>query len=140
MNKNALIWHNEKRKVRDLAPFDHNPRTLSEKERADLEQSLVRFNLVEIPAINTDNVIIAGHMRLKILIDLGRGDEEIDVRVPNRKLSEKELEEYNIRSNLNTGFKCTSCNCLVSRKKRLHSISIKVFNQRILKIVKKILR
>lgn len=103
MKKRDLIWHNERRKVRELVPFDHNPRTLSEDERADLEASIVRFNLAEIPAVNTDNTIIAGHQRLKILTDLGRGEEEIDVRVPNRALSLQEVEEYNVRSNLNTG-------------------------------------
>ena len=34
---------------------------------------------------------------------LGRGEEEIDVRMPNRKLTEAEFKEYNLRSNKNTG-------------------------------------
>ena len=33
----------------------------------------------------------------------GRGAEQVDVRVPNRKLTEEELKEYNLRSNKNTG-------------------------------------
>jgi len=98
-----LIWHNEKRKVSDLIPFKKNPRKITKKEQADLRKSLEKFNLVEIPAIDTDNKIIAGHQRLKIMIVLGRGEEEIDVRMPNRKLTDEEFEEYNIRSNKNTG-------------------------------------
>lgn len=101
--KEKLIWHTEKRKVKDLIPYERNPRQMTDKQKADLEESLKKFNLVEIPAINTDNTIIAGHMRLKIMMVLGRGEEEIDVRAPNRKLNQKELEEYNIRSNKNTG-------------------------------------
>ena len=38
---------------------------------------------------------------MKIMILLGRGDEEIDVRVPNRALTADEFKEYNIRNNLN---------------------------------------
>jgi hypothetical protein len=42
-------------------------------------------------------------MRIAILIELGRGDELIDVRVPNRQLGKKEADEYLLRSNKNTG-------------------------------------
>jgi hypothetical protein len=98
-----LEWHTEKRKIKELVPTKNNPRQMTDKQRSKLEESLKKFNLVEIPAINTDNKIIAGHQRLKILQILGRGEEEIEVRVPNRKLSKKEHEEYMIRSNKNTG-------------------------------------
>jgi hypothetical protein len=33
-------------------------------------------------------------------MEIGRGDEFIDVRVPNRELTELEFKEYNIRSNV----------------------------------------
>lgn len=100
---NSLIWSTERRNVKSLIPLSFNPRKLSDKARQDLEESLTRFNLVEIPAINLDNKIIAGHQRIMILMALGRGDEEIDVRVPSRMLTEAEVKEYNIRSNKNTG-------------------------------------
>lgn len=98
-----LIWHNEQRKVSDLIPFSKNPRKMTEAQVAQLTSSLERFNLVEIPVINTDNTIIAGHQRLKILSMLNRRDEVIDVRVPNRSLTPEEFNEYLIRSNKNTG-------------------------------------
>ena len=101
--KTKLSWHNEKRKVDDLMPFSKNPRTLSEKQEKDLKKSIELFNLVEIPALDTDNKIIAGHQRVHVLQLLGRGQEEIDVRLPNRKLTEKEYEGYLLRSNSNTG-------------------------------------
>ncbi len=84
-------------------PYEGNPRQMTEKQRADLEESMKRFNLVEIPAIDKNGTVIAGHQRLRVLRALGRGEEEIDVRLPNRKLTRLEFEEYNIRSNLNTG-------------------------------------
>ena len=99
-----LEWHNEKRKVKDLVPFEFNPRKLSEEKKQLLINSIEKFNLAEVPAINLDNVIIAGHQRIKVLMELGRGEEEIDVRVPNRLLNEKEYKEYNITSNIPVGF------------------------------------
>jgi DNA modification methylase len=98
-----LNWDTEKRKVKNLVPYEPNPRKLPDEQAEKLKESLTKFNLVEIPAIDTDNKIIAGHQRIKILLLLGRGDEEIDVRVPNRKLTETEFKEYNLRSNKNTG-------------------------------------
>lgn len=98
-----LIWTTEKRRVGDLIPFEENPRILTEKQAEDLTKSISKFNLAEIPVINTDNKIIAGHQRIAILKKIGRENEIIDVRVPNRKLNESEFNEYNIRSNKNTG-------------------------------------
>jgi len=101
--KEALSWKTERRKVGTLVPYDQNPRRLTEAQAAQLSKSLSKFNLVEIPAVNTDGVIIAGHQRLATLKALGRGDEMVDVRVPSRKLTDSELKEYNLRSNKNTG-------------------------------------
>jgi len=94
-----LQWKTVKRKINALVPFEKNPRKISDKQLKDLTKSLKKFNLVEIPAIDVDGKILAGHQRLKVLQMLGRGEEEIDVRVPNRKLTEKESEEYLIGSN-----------------------------------------
>lgn len=98
-----LKWHTEQRKVNDLIAYDKNPRFLTPEQEIDLTNSLKKFDLVEIPAIDLDNTLIAGHQRTTIMYKLGRGDELIDVRVPNRKLTEAEFKEYNIRSNANTG-------------------------------------
>jgi len=98
-----LTWHNEKRKVNDLLPFSRNPRRIDDKQISDLKRSLKKFNLAEVPAIDVDNKIAAGHQRVRALQLLGRGDEMIDVRVPNRKLTPKEYEQYLLTSNAVTG-------------------------------------
>lgn len=98
-----LKWHTEQRRVGDLIPFEHNPRQITDEQAKQLKKSLERFDLVEIPAVDLDNTIVAGHQRLKMMQLLGRTEEVIDVRVPNRKLTEKEFKEYNLRSNKNTG-------------------------------------
>ena len=98
-----LIWHTEKRIIKDLVPTQGNPRILTPKEAEDLKKSLEKFNLADIPVINLDNRIISGHQRVNILKSLGREKEEIDVRVPNRMLTEGEHKEYLLRANKNTG-------------------------------------
>jgi DNA modification methylase len=94
-----LQWCTEQRKVSDLLPFKHNPRSLSDKQREDLVSSIKKFGLVEIPAINTNGKIIAGHQRIAVLQLLGRGEEKIDVRVPSRTLTAKEYKQYLLASN-----------------------------------------
>lgn len=101
--KEHLQWRTEKRAVNRLIPWDGNPRKLTDEQAEQLKRSLEKFGLVEIPAVDVDDRLIAGHQRVKILLLLGRGDEEIDVRIPSRKLTKKEFEEYNVRSNLTTG-------------------------------------
>jgi hypothetical protein len=98
-----LTWHNDKAKLKDLVPCSYNPRMLTKKQYADLKLSLEKFDLAEVPAIDTDNKIIAGHQRITVLIDLYGKNHEIDIRKPNRKLTKKEFDEYLTRSNKNTG-------------------------------------
>jgi len=103
MSITKLQWHTEKRKVSELLPYDRNPRQISEKQMHDLQKSLKKFNLVELPAIDADGRVVAGHQRLKALQLLGRGNEKIEVRVPNRKLTEQEYKQYLISSNAISG-------------------------------------
>ncbi len=99
-NLTPLSWSTEQRKVRDLIPYKYNPRKLNDVRKAKLKRSLEKFNLVEIPVIDVHNTLIAGHQRVFMLFDLGRGDELIDVRIPNRELTEAEFKEYNLISNI----------------------------------------
>ena len=98
-----LKWETKKVKVKDLIELDINPRKISDAKKQKLVESLEKFNLAEIPAVNTDMQIIGGNQRVSALMMVGRGDEEIDVRVPNRKLTKKEVKEYAIISNTHAG-------------------------------------
>lgn len=102
-NLKPLQWSTVQRRVKDLIPFEYNPRILTAEKKEKLRASLEKFNLAEIPVINTDDKIIAGHQRVMMLMELGRGDEMIDVRWPNRALTELEFKEYNVRSNVSIG-------------------------------------
>ncbi|MCR4328473.1 MAG: DNA methyltransferase [Patescibacteria group bacterium] len=99
MPAQKLSWRNEVRRVSDLVPNPKNPRSISPKQMEDLKRSLKKFGLVELPAINTNNRILAGHQRLLALQLLGRGDEKIPVRVPTRPLTKKEYDQYLLTSN-----------------------------------------
>lgn len=98
-----LIWETRKIKVKDLIQLEINPRKITEEKRKALTESLNKFNLVEIPAVNTDLKIIGGNQRVMALMLSGREEEEIDVRYPNRKLTDKEVKEYAIISNTHAG-------------------------------------
>jgi len=100
-----IIWHNEKRAIRELIPYEANPRQITDKQAKDLKASLAKFGIADPIIINTDNMIIGGHQRKKILETLLGYDPDfqIDVRVPDRELSIDEARELNVRLNKNTG-------------------------------------
>lgn len=98
-NNAPLCWSTITKKVNDLISQEVNPRKITDKQMSDLKKSLQKFNLAEIPAIDFDGKILAGHQRIKALQLLGRGEEIIDVRISNRKLTEEESKEYLIGSN-----------------------------------------
>ena len=97
-----MKWKTEKRKISELKECEYNPRQLTKKQYKDLKKSISKFGLCEIPVINKDNTIIAGHQRIKILKEKSP-DAEIEVRVPLKKLNKEQFDEYLIRSNKNTG-------------------------------------
>ncbi len=98
-----LEWRTERRKVKDLIRYEKNPRTLSEIQLDGLKRSLKKFNVAELPCINTDGTLVAGNQRVLVLSLLGRGEEEIEVRVPNRPLTEAEFRDYLLTSNRSGG-------------------------------------
>jgi len=94
-----LQWHTVQKRVNNLIPQEVNPRIISDKQMSDLKNSLQKYNLVEIPACDLNGKILAGHQRIRGLQLLGRGNDIIDVRVPNRQLTEEESKQYLIASN-----------------------------------------
>jgi ParB-like chromosome segregation protein Spo0J len=96
-----MKWKLEKRKITELKEYGKNPRQLSKKQAEHLEQSLERFGQCEPIVINTCGTIIGGHQRIRTLRKLKA--KEVDVYVPEETLSEKQVEELNIRLNKNVG-------------------------------------
>lgn len=96
-----ILWTLEKRKLKDLKDYAKNPRTLTKDQEAHLSASIEKFGLIDKPIVNLDGTLIGGHQRKRVLKKLGL--KEVDCYVPDRLLTEKEVEELNIRLNKNTG-------------------------------------
>jgi site-specific DNA-methyltransferase (adenine-specific) len=89
----------EKVKIHDLKPAEYNPRKMTNKQYEDLKNSLEKFGCVDPIIINSDNTIVGGHQRVRIMVELGATQVPV-VRVNLSKEDEKEL---NVRLNKNTG-------------------------------------
>lgn len=98
-----LVWSNAQRKISELVAYKGNPRKMTPEGARLLLDSIEKFGLVEVPAVNLNNKILAGHQRITAMKTLGMGGGVIDVRVPNRMLSKQEEKEYMLRSNKNVG-------------------------------------
>ena len=96
-----MKWHTEVRKLSELKEWDINPRTISQEEYKELKQSVEKLGNWDSLVINTDGTVIAGNQRLKVHKD--NGDKEIEVRVPDKKLTEKEMKEIGLKSNRHSG-------------------------------------
>lgn len=94
-----IDWINKKVKLSDVKEYEANPRTITEKGLKDLKQSIERFGQAEPLVVNTDMTLIGGHARKLALQSL---DYDIcDVIMPSKKLTDKQVQELNIRLNRN---------------------------------------
>ena len=94
-----MNWHIEKRALSSLVEWQDNPRLLTKKGIADLKKSIEKFGCAEPLVINTDDTIIGGHGRKKVLESMGVS--EVDCYLPDRTLTPEEVKEANIRLNKN---------------------------------------
>ncbi len=90
--------------TKDLKSSTYNPRKWDDKVIADMRESITRFGLCDPLIVNgapeRKNIVIGGHLRLKVAKDLGFTD------VPVVYLNIPELEreqELNLRLNKNVG-------------------------------------
>jgi ParB-like chromosome segregation protein Spo0J len=96
-----MKWNLEKRKIKDLFEYTKNPRTLTKDQQSQLQKSLETFGQCKPIVINTDNLIIGGHQTTRTLKKMGH--KEVVVYVPEQTLTDREVEELNIRLNANGG-------------------------------------
>jgi hypothetical protein len=94
-----LKWHTEQVKWADMIPYEKNARKIKAENKRSLDESLDEFDVVEIPVLDTDNLMIGGHQRRALMLANGRGEELTDVRKPNRKLTEHEFKKLNLLLN-----------------------------------------
>ena len=98
-----ITWTLRSFQLDELTDYYKNPRSLSEKEFKQLKTSLDKFGMIDKPIVNADSAhtIIGGHQRKHVLESTGV--KEVECWIPDRELSDKEVEELNIRLNKNTG-------------------------------------
>ena len=98
-----INWTLQQFNIDELTDYYKNPRSLSDKEFKQLKTSLDKFGMIDKPIVNADSAhtIIGGHQRKHVLESTGV--KEIECWIPDRELSDKEVEELNIRLNKNTG-------------------------------------
>jgi hypothetical protein len=85
----------------DLTDYFKNPRSLSKDQFSQLKTSLDKFGMIDKPIVNLDMVVIGGHQRLHVL--RAEGVKECECWIPSRLLTEREVEELNVRLNANVG-------------------------------------
>jgi ParB-like chromosome segregation protein Spo0J len=96
-----MEWKLQTRQLKELKSNEKNPRRLTKEQFLHLEKSLSKFGVCEPIVINTDNTIIGGHQRVRVLKKMGK--KEIEVYVPDETIDQKDSDELNIRLNKNTG-------------------------------------
>lgn len=94
--KQVITWTNERRKLRDLIPWERNPRTINNAHAERLVDSVETFGQVETLAIDCANGVLNGHQRLSVLAGQYGMDYEVDVRVANRVLTERERQQLTV--------------------------------------------
>ena len=96
-----LAWKAEVRKVEDLVIWDKNPRSISKARFSKLIKRIKDRGFHSSIVIDTDNTILSGNQRKEALLHLGI--KEVNVLVPNRKLTDEERNKIALESNLNDG-------------------------------------
>ncbi len=96
-----LSWTTGVREVKDLLPWQENPRKISKQALDKLKKKIVQNGFHSVIVIDIDNTILSGNQRKTALTELGIST--IDVMIPSRKLSDTERRRIGIESNINDG-------------------------------------
>ena len=96
-----MKWTTQKRKLSELKNWESNPRTISDEKFDELVSSIDDLGNFEPLVVDTDGTVIAGNQRLKVAQKLG--ETEVEVSVPERKLTEEEIKKIGIISNKHSG-------------------------------------
>lgn len=99
-----LNWTSKTIQISELKEYEHNPRRIGQKEFEKLVISIKEDGYHQRIIVNQDNVIIGGHQRKKALLEAGlKETDTVEVLIPDRKLTQEELDRINIRDNLSFG-------------------------------------
>lgn len=91
-----ITWTAGRRKLKDLKPWERNPRQITKEQARRLAESFDEFGQVETIAISPTDDVYNGHQRLAVLMEKHGGDYEVEVRISSRALTEKEREKLTV--------------------------------------------
>lgn len=97
----VIQWVERTVHLRDLKPFEDNPRTITESQYEKLKQSLIEDGYHSRIKATPDLRVIGGHQRLRALRELGYSD--VAVLVPDRPVHDEAFRRILIRDNHNNG-------------------------------------
>lgn len=100
-NLSPIEWHVKKLSVKELKPWKKNPRKISKEALEKLKERIIARGFHDVIKIDTDNTILSGNQRKKVLEDLSV--MEVIVLYPNRALTEEERNKVALESNTNDG-------------------------------------
>lgn len=95
-----MKWTTEQREVSGLKTWEENPRTIDEKSFQEIESSMEQDGDWGILVVDVDGTVVSGNQRLKALQKRGG---VVDVKVPDRKLTDKERRRIALRANRTKG-------------------------------------
>lgn len=99
-----ITWQELTVKISDLKEYEHNARKISDKLLEKLANHIKEDGYHQRIIVNSDYTIIGGHQRKKALYMAGyKDDSDIEILIPNKKLSLEEVDRLNIRDNLSFG-------------------------------------
>jgi len=85
-----LTWTNERVRLRDLKPWERNPRQMSKRAAQRLLDSWRDYGQVHLVVVGPDNEVYDGHQRLSALKAVYGEDYELEVRRASRSLADDE--------------------------------------------------
>lgn len=97
-----IKWHTEKKKLKDLKELENNPRVISPKAYEQLQNAMKIGNFKPLIA-DLDGVILGGNQKYKVLLEQYGEDYEVEVSVPERKLTREERNDVVILDNKHMG-------------------------------------
>lgn len=102
--KQTPTWKTETRTLAELKPLEKNPFGKVTAEKLDkLKGKLETLGVFEIPTLDQDNNLLTFNKRYHALMLLHGDSYQIDCRIPERDLTEKERKEIIVTSNVHEG-------------------------------------
>lgn len=92
-----IIWTERTAKVKDLKPYDRNPRKLTKAAFERLTAAIQKLGFHQRLLCTPDLRVIGGHARIRALKSLKI--KEVQILVPNRQLTEQEFKQLLISDN-----------------------------------------